>query len=335
MPIGEVVPLDLEFTKPHDAGGYCNYKIPKDSPMANRDKVEPYVTQYQLFREGQVIVEGVHTAVGGLSIGGETIDISGKDYLHYLDKRFFPFDPTDVSKYEFVKVDTDVFTIIEDMLDIVLQQPGSIDFFYANGTSGILNSLKIDLADTSSILSKIITLSEQKPGFDFEMRANRHFHLYAPRKDFLSSYIVEQGRNLEELAYAEQGIEGTVVLGMSQASNSKIGSIVTHVNIGKYGRWDHTHDFANIIDPETLTTLTEGEADRSANQQIELTAMVIPQGSDNIWELIEPGWSVRVKADVGYDSIDGIFRCTGMKGSISNEGVEHVELTFDDNEIQV
>jgi hypothetical protein len=68
--------------------------IPTDRPYAS--SFAPYRTNYQLWRQstgtGVCISEGMVTSIN-LNFNRDTILVAGKDWLHYLQRRVYPFNP--------------------------------------------------------------------------------------------------------------------------------------------------------------------------------------------------------------------------------------------------
>ena len=116
-------------------------------------------------------------------------------------------------------IGTDVFALIEDLLDATLALPNSLPLVYGNGLSGqVINDFKIEMGDTEFIKAKIETLSKKLPGFDYEVTPQREFKMYPDGKGTTRSFTFEQGRNILMLDYANRGPEGTHTLGIVQGS---------------------------------------------------------------------------------------------------------------------
>jgi hypothetical protein len=333
--IGELAPNNLEFNLNHDRPGSIGWKLPKGHDMARKEFSEPYATDFELWLNDHWIMEGIVTAADAGETTSETVDYIGQDYLHYLEGRIFPFDPTDLSAHEFVMFEEDVFFIIEEMLDHVLAQPNSLNLTYNNGISNIIGNLAISPGDTENILAKITNLSEQKPGFDFETRPGKVFKMYTPSKPKISAIRLEEGKNLIKLGYKETGIGGTWVLGLASGGSSRLGVVKENLEMqAKYRRLDHTADFGGATDEETLGKLTDGELDRAMTQKLELVAHVIVETSD-FFRLLESGMSVFVKGETFYESVEDYFKITSIRCTVADNGYVSAEVILDDNTIQV
>jgi hypothetical protein len=209
-------PENLQFTLnkgengPHD----ISYEVSR-SALLSPDSVGPYRTDFRLnlstsTDDPVVIMGGMHTMVSVAS-DQEMVQFAGKDWLHYLERRYWPYDDTDPNAYRAghtpsfpttagsglegdplndppanlayaVSFDVealDSMTIIKEMLDVVLAQPNSLDITYSLSPIGhIPIYFTIDLISTETILSKIQGLSQEDPGlFDFWIDYNKHLHV--------------------------------------------------------------------------------------------------------------------------------------------------------------
>lgn len=328
---GEVNPQELEFAIYLSRIGYCNYKVDLANPQARRTFIEPYASDYELRRGSLVLQAGMHTSVNW-DIESRQLQVAGQDWNHYLERQTFPFnpDPDHVTDYQFSRVQVDLFTVIEDMLDVVLSMPYTLDFTYNNGTTGYLINYRIDLGDTGDIFSKITDLAGQDPnGFDFLTTPQRNFQMYYPKLVNTSSFVMEQGRNILKLAGTDKGLDGNSLLAFGAGSSSHVGVLLENTSsMIKYRRHCFTKDFGNISDPTVLQGMGQAELNRGSTPVVDLTATVKPQAIDDVWNNLHVGDSVYVHGWTDYQEIKDYYRCVGMKGNISNQGDEYLDVLF-------
>lgn len=92
---------NLGFSIRNSEPGDISFEIALGDPnlgsMADDLSIGPYRTDYYLYRAGQsgqysLMVAGMITSVN-LAKDRDTLLVSGKDWLHYLERRTFPFNP--------------------------------------------------------------------------------------------------------------------------------------------------------------------------------------------------------------------------------------------------
>lgn len=185
-----------------------------------RDSFAPYKTDWQLWRNtttGSVIINaGMLTSVN-LNVERDSVLVSGKDWLHYLERRIYPFSPEDYITLNpdnpegfwdswpkqwppdpiisgtpgEVQNPVEVREIVEEILEAMnntTAPDGSTDglmiISYANPDTGTLTKYQIYPGDSSTILDHIRTLSELVDGFEFDITPlGREFVMWSPRRD--------------------------------------------------------------------------------------------------------------------------------------------------------
>jgi hypothetical protein len=332
--IGECFPSALSFSLPLSAVGDISYEIGIDDNMAKWNKTYPYRTDYLLLLGERELQGGIHTGVAISDVETETLQISGNDYLHYLECRWYPFDPLNLAAGGFIApIGTDIFSVVEDLLDAVLAKSNSLELTYANGLSGqVINDFKIELGDTEFIKAKIETLSKKLPGFDYEVTPQREFKMYADGRGSTKSFTFEQGRNIMMLDYANRGPEGTHTLGVVQGAGNKIARAVDHPGIVTYRRLD-AHDDLQIIttDANVVQQATEAESERNGAPRTEFSCKYVGDESiQDIFDEVETGDRVQVYADLAWDVIDDYMRIINIQGNPDDEGNLELTFTFDD-----
>src|SRR5213596_1014883 len=83
--------LHVTWNKGEHGPHELTYEIAGSNPI-DRYKIEPYAIDFQLYRNSDMILDGMVTSFEFES-EAEFMSVGAKSYLHYLEKRFFPFDP--------------------------------------------------------------------------------------------------------------------------------------------------------------------------------------------------------------------------------------------------
>ena len=331
--IGEVFPSSMSFSLPLSAVGDVSYEMSLNDVMATEEKVYPYKTDYILMLGNKRLQAGIHTGVAISDIEQEALQVSGNDYLHYLELRWLPFDPMNLAAGGYIApIGTDIFMLIEALLDLTLAVPDSLVIAYDNGLSGqLINDFKIELGDTESIKAKIETLSKKAPGFDYEIDPFREFKMYADGKGSIRTFTFEQGRNIYLLDYANRGPEATHTLGIVQGQGNKLARAVTHIASSTYRRLDSHEDLQiATTDINVVQQMTEAESQRNIIPRIEFSAKYV--GDDaitDIFDEVETGDRVPVYADLGWTVIDDYMRIVNIQGNPDDEGNLELTFTFD------
>lgn len=327
--VGETTALDLEFGFKLDDAGYINYAIPKNIPLANPKYCHPYYTDWVLFRNGKELMAGIHTpALETTDDPGDTIKVAGLTWLHYLEKRFYPFDPTNPTAYFYAVVARDCFDIIQDIVNTTLAQANSLAgvTFQTFGDPPEIN-YNIDPGDTGDLLSKIKDLSQLGP-FDFEMTWDRIIKLSFPKNGNTVDRL-QLPKNLLSVQYTNNGPEGNWMLALGKSATSQFGIVVQDLNSqGSFRRLDMTKTYGDVTDLVNLTTKAQNDLNISAHPVLPLTAIVEMDEFPEFWDTIHCGDIAPVIVDVGYDQIDLDLRVVQITGKQDNEGHETAELSF-------
>src|SRR5580765_37422 len=199
-------------------------------------QIIPYNIDFGLFRNDREIMQGMVTAVG-FEAEQEYLSVAAKSYLHYLEKRMFPYDaqhpnafligdPPRGSAYEVTNAE--VKNIIETLLSSTIAMPNSLPITWTLADTGHHTDYRIDLPDSASILSKIQELSGQDPGiFDFWMD-NLEFKMAVPRRypiavlgdaSLCAWTFTDSASGLLNVKFTNNGPEGNHILGVGAGNN--------------------------------------------------------------------------------------------------------------------
>jgi hypothetical protein len=185
-----------------------------------RDSFAPYRTDFELWRRstGQPVImtAGMITSVN-LNTDRDSVLISGKDWLHYLERRIYPWNPDDYKTlnpdnpdmhwaagwpkqwpadpiFDIVNVvqnPVEVREIVEDIIDAMNEvsapdgsNDGVLIIGASNADTGTLTKYQIYPGDSTTILDHIRALSELVDGFEYHITPlSRQFIMWSPRRD--------------------------------------------------------------------------------------------------------------------------------------------------------
>jgi len=332
---GEVGARDLDIQIGLNQANQVGYTINTSEQLATKEFTEPYATDFTVYRGSTKIIAGMHTNVqGGLT--EHDLKVSGLSYEHYLDRIIWPFDPSNITQFRFIRTNTDVTVIIKDMLDTIFTSyTDELVMTYTNNPVGIVMNFRIDLADTETIFSKIQTLSQAAPGFDFWITPDRALRI-VPKRDNTPAFQLVEGINLVDLTYDNSGPDGNVVLGIGQTAASKVGKVLSSpTSKTKYRRMEISKDFGTVANQAAVDALTQAELDRASTPVKRITAKTYVEPDDVCYgDLVNVGDTIRVQGTIsdGYDDIDDYYRITTAHISVSDVGDEVIEFGF--NEVQ-
>jgi hypothetical protein len=336
LTLGEVKPNSPSATVGLNTVESISYQIEIGHQLAVLAKSEPYVTDFVFYYKDLPLFGGLHTEVDINDVDEGYLNIAGKGWKHYFERRTWP--PENTNPY--TALTKDVFTIVRELLAAV----DGLGLSLGSGTAGQTTDYKIDLGDTEAILSKIDALSKLQPGFDYEITWDKVLHLYAPKRGADVGYILEQGVNCGPISYRNPGIGGTALLGTG--SNLEGGARASYfakdnTAEAKYRRLDVTKVFGSIpssnsYPPQLLIDMTTAELPRQVLPMRQLSIPWIGDDSiDNIFEEVWIGDTIRVKGDMEYEYIDDDYRVVGIEINPTDEYDDVIVFNFDDGTISL
>lgn len=325
--IGEINPVDLQFGLFLDRPGFINYALPVGHRLANIRYTNPYNTDFMYIRDGVKMLAGLHTELGADETGS-TFQVSGQDWKHYFEKRFWPLDPAQPQLALYAVVQEDTFTVVDHILDTVLAQPKSPAFTYNIGTSGNKTNYRIEPADSESIYDKISGLSDEAPGFDWIITPDKAIQLFGPAKGNKIPYVLEKHKNVVDMTVANQGVQASHVIGLGAGSQNRLAVVGFNPTIAR--RYDAVEDFGEVIDLAALGRLTNREVLKQSTISLQLTVRLKKDSADDFWKNVTLGDTVRTVGDVqGYMYVDEDFRIVGIEGDVSASGDENLTLSVE------
>lgn len=332
--LGEVTPEAFRFGIFLSKPGFVNYEIDLDNHMSGKEFTSPFETDWELRRGNEVVKDlaGFHTEVQIADPEATFIQVAGQTWLHYFEHIFWPFNPTDPLQYAYTAAATDLFTIVDAILDQVLAQSDALTFTYSFGTSGQTANFKIDPGDQENILSKIDQLAKLDPGFDMYIAPTRVIQLFAPKKGVDRDITFELNRNVELVNFTDKGSK-SVIKGFGSANSQRAGFVASTTGTRRY---EEMKDYGEIASQASLEDLVEADHARLivTNNQFSVRWTGRDE-DDDLLDQVDVGDTVTVYGNTGYDLIDGEYRIVGIEGEISNEANADYVVTFDDGTLSL
>lgn len=330
-----------------DAAGYMNASIDLHDPMAIKDRLNPDVHDWGVYRNGVKIEGGIITDAA-VDTDSRSLQITGATWLAYLQDRFMDFDTAktlnaisagpnslNISQPNVVSltyINVDLFDIVRSLLDYILGVTDSIPITYDTHDSGIIVPfVNFDASDGSDTLSRLTDLSTAAPGFDFEMSPDCHLSLYTPQK---GTQIADFMLDLERNVFAVNGYENTgikanrvFVQGEGTGSSSANAFLENTVLQPSRRKKDMSADAGTVYSRAQLNSFGRLILSLATQEQIGFQVRILAQGLD-VWSICGPGDSIRVQANLEYDVLSGYYRILSMEGAPTDQGDEYVTFTF-------
>lgn len=276
-----------------------------------RDSFAPYRTDFQLWRDSTIITAGMLTSVN-LNGDRDSILMSGKDWIHYLDRRIYPFDPDDYVTFNSERPEAywDKWpkrwpaTRDEDPVDlsVILRSlirsmrsgvpydaqvtstadlaPGSLNVSYGAVELGTVGKYKINPGDSTTILSHIQSLSEMADGFEFDIAPlTLELKVWSPRRDTGSVIWRIQATSDETLGqiidfdWTNDGPAGTYLYGMGTGAH-KVGKVWSDIDTRlKFRRMDKVYDYGEMANTDVILQKLKDQNDLWPQKKLALTLL--------------------------------------------------------------
>jgi hypothetical protein len=324
--LGNLHPEDTEWVHTLNQYGTINFDLSLDSPLCKKRYLTPYMTDFKFFMGDRLEMEGIITDLQFPQLTSESVKVSGRSYLHYLEKRYWPFDPGNPNYFTRSWFEQDVVLVIESMLDEVLTQGGSLDFSYNNDPVGIPVNYRIEPADSETIYDKIVQLSGQEPGFDFWEGEGRV--LYIAKERGSKTSITLNLTDLTDVVWNNQGPRATHLLGLGAGTSSRLGiSLDSAEGLERVQRrYDAIEDFGAVVDEYMLTNLTVAELEKQVHDSEIVSASTM---HDEFTAHVQPGDTIGVHVDLGVTCITHDSRVQSITGKMNLQGDQFYDITFE------
>jgi hypothetical protein len=353
-------PENLAFTLNKGENGPHDISYELSRAQVSPDMIGPYRTDFELIDNSTfgpvTIMSGLHTMYS-MASNEEHVKIAGKGWLHYFERRFWPFDgsdpnlwarkvgtlsvatlgdpPTDFAYYTQTPVDSMV--VMKDLLNVLqLFDPvNTLDYTYSLANIGhTIDTFGVSNLDTENILSKFQFLAQQDPGmFDFWMDNNKVMRRAAPHRynvnvwntpSLAEKVFDSTDTNTDGVFYVSftnTGPDATRVLGYGQSQSSTLASVKQYNPASAtYRLLESEASFDNIIDRNQVIGLTRNKLLFGVNPVHEIEVTVVPEAITNFWTRFQPGVAIWVTADLEGHTIDSAQEIVSIDGTSDNQG---------------
>jgi len=305
---------DFSFSIRNSEVGDLQFEIALSTTGLTFEQFGPYRTDFELYRTGQsgdvkLLTEGMLTSTN-LNNDRDSILVAGKDWLHYLERRVYPFDPVQYVAGNWrnwpqgwphfasgrVKLGNpvEVKDIIEEMLAkmeaVTLPAlPGGVDagpgmgqlgLIYNNKDTGQTTKYTIMPGDQTTIFEHIQKLSEQVNGFEFDiLPGSREFKMWSPgRAQDNPIYRLQlQGEEatgaIIDLDWTNDGPEGTFLVGLGTAEHRAGAVWYYRPSIEKYRWLDKVYDFGEMANTDLLFGMLKDQQDLFPQRKLGITLL--------------------------------------------------------------
>lgn len=330
--LGELVPENLEWTitlnSPEDVG----YDINMSNPMARFNRTFPWQTDFQLWRDGELLIAGIHTSVEAGNLESNSLKVAGRGWWEYFHHRHFPFDPLNILGY--IAID-DLFDHVRALITAVQSLSNSLVLTFGSEVAGTSVDYRIAPGDTGWIAEKVDELSKMEPGFDLEVTPAKLLKLYVDKKGVDNTdFTLEYGKNIIDQRYTNNGPTATHVTGNGVGKESRWSVVQNAANQSIFRRLDATVDFDNVFDPAIVTSMTDAETARQSTPAVEFGCTYIPEvGAPDLPHTVTVGDRIPILGDNGYIFVNDLFRLISIKCVVDPTGFERFELGFDNKDL--
>jgi hypothetical protein len=335
--LGEVYPESLRFGTFLSKPGYVNYEIDMEHPLGRQENTQPFYTDWELRRGDSILkdLSGFHTEVQVSEDESTFIQVAGQTWLHYFEHLYWPFNPTSPLQYNYTAAATDLFTIVDAILDTALAQADALAFTYSFGTSGQTTNFKIDSGDQESIFGKIEQLSKLSPGFDIYVTPSREIKLFAPKMGIERNLVFEfhgTHRNVELINFTDKGSK-PVLKGFGSTNSQRAGYVQSATGRRRY---EEMKDYGEVASQTALEALVNADQDRLEVTNYQFSLRWTGRDElDDLLDQVDIGDIVSVYGDTGYNQINDEYRIVGIEGEVSNEADAIYVVTFDDGTLSL
>jgi hypothetical protein len=367
--VAEYQPHELNFSIKNSDVGDLSFELPIAQPSLlnpsgtymGRDTIIPYQHDFYLYRGSNLRMSGMFTSVN-LNKDRDTVLVGGKDWIHYLDLRRYPFDPRAYVEQRDWELwpkqwglpppgaGVDLQVMVEDILDAMINAtiadydtPSNViyavdhtpPFLLTNPATGILWWYKILPADQTTILQHIKTLSEVEVGFEFDiLPSNLEFKMYSPDRDGgYPIYSFTKEDQITDLDWTNEGPLATITLIYGAGSSLKRGVVRTFEPSVDAFRWtENVADVGSVFNQEMLNSMAASEryADRFPRKKLSFTVHDPELLTPNFWTGGRPrsliGNRIRMTHNFQFHTVDAYFRIMALNFKVDQNGNEEVEF---------
>lgn len=334
-PLGSYQPMNTAIHLEHKAVSTLAYDIALSNPTLSRDEFAPLRTDWNLTRDGVIILGGFHTAANLKSDEG-VIHVGGKDWMHWLEGQPFPFD-SDFPLTQWGLIDNptvDISQIVRDLLDSVTTGTYDLPLLYTIPDVGIKGYYYINHPDETSILDHLLALANQDEnfGFDFDIRqSDKTFRYYHPKKDDGTIlYTFADSSTIIDLDWTNNGPLATRTTGFSQPFADTYFHVSEYIPSDiVYRRWSRYITLDNAYDQDATNRKTNAQRNHDRAPQHLLNMTIRTENINGFWTDVTAKLGKRIWVTYDfepYHKIDAPYKILTIDVNPSNEGDELVVL---------
>lgn len=357
---GQYIPDNLSFSIRNSEPGTISYEIPLSEPFLTRDQFGPYRTDWKLYHrpaggDFKILEGGILTEVN-LDMERETILVNGKSWLHYLERRMYPFDPVAyVSDRDWVSWPkqwptqkgndaVDLTVIVEEILQAMIDEDvNGLPLTLGNIDMGSTGFYKIFPADQTSIYDHVKRIAEIEDGFEFEINPTTlKFKMYPGTRDdgdYLWFFVPENADEVFNGAvirgdWTNSGPISTWLVGYGAGSKIKKGAVSTFARSREvYRRLERAEDFGEVSSQTMMNRLTasQGYQDRFPQKKLNLVVLNPEYMLPGFYEGGRPRNIIGRRINFfhnfePYHNVNAAFRIIGLNWTVDQHGNEEVEF---------
>lgn len=357
-------PINLSYSIVRNDENILAYEIALSDPSLTRDGFAPYRTDWGLFRDSVLIDGGLHTS-RNLSLGQDSVIVGGKSWMHYLKKRYYPFDPVAYISTDYVnwpkqwptqaQIDAsadpvnfgiDPKVIINDIMNAMMAAEATygITFSLPSSNLGYTTRKKIYPGDQTTVYDHIRGLSEVDPGFDFRIDENKLLRLNTPGFDDGTVLWTLYGDGdvgsggVVSADWTDNGPIATYTIGYGAGMSVKRGSFGGGLtggylpSIQTFRRTELPVDFGTIATQQELDAITGAEShkNRAQDKSLQLAIAHVARDLPGFWGLATVvGRRLHFIYDWGYHKVDADFLINRVTINVDNHGNEEASFELE------
>lgn len=274
--------------------------------------------------------------------GSDFMSVGGKDWLHYFQRRQFPFngDPTVPGNedgmleaftgsklgFGYYVENADIATHLDNIISMVLNKDYSFGITYALAPIGKAINYEIPIGDQRFISDMIGELSDVAPGFDFETTWDMVFQIASPyfygdpttfditdSTDSHWAFVFDDSDDAHTPFDVEFGNEGPISTHVAGFSSSEM-AVTKGYGPGQeqFSRLDASYDFGSFPNRDALDARTSKQLAYNLQPVHEIPLTVLASQITNFWTIFKPGRAIFVDQELVFHRIDSGQRIVQM-----------------------
>jgi len=274
-PFGPFRPSGMSFSLVNSDEGPMSCEVPFSDPELFRNAIGPYRTDYTIYRGSSIITGGIVTSLN-MNKDRQTLMVGGFDWLHYLKRRIYPFDPELYLNGDWANwpkkwgsgssTGVDTGLIARSLITAMENTGHGAGIFAGTTPTGYDGRYKIFPGDPTTIFDHIRTLSEMgSDGFEFAISPTTgQFFIYPGGRDSnVTQYTLtpstdEENGAIIDFDWNNTGPRGTWTLGLGSGDKVRnLGSIKTDIeSLEMFRQLDIVEDYGQVGSQDMLDKKT-------------------------------------------------------------------------------